>query len=90
MTKQLKPIEDDLKNSIEDYFYNKTKDFAFNYFDENIKRAELDEMIDDCINEILTDFKYAENDIDEFLENYELYRQEDLKEYEYKIKHNEY
>lgn len=90
MTKQLKQIERDLKDLIEDYFYEKTKDFVFNYYEEDIKRDELNDKVADCVDEILYEFNWAEKEIDEFLENYEFYRLEDLKEYEYKIKHREY
>lgn len=90
MTRPLKKIELDLKDTIENYFYEKTKDFVFNYYDEDEKKYELNEMVKDCIDEVLYELNYAEKKIDNFLENYEMYRMEDLKEYEYKIKHREY
>lgn len=91
--KELTPIEKaklNIKSEIEDLFYEKTKDFVFNYYEEDEKRAELNDKINDCINEIFDELNWANKKIDEFLEDYEMYRRENLKEYEYNIKHRKY
>ena len=79
-----------IKSEIEDLFYEKTKDFVFNYYEEDEKRAELNDKINDCISAVFDELNYSIKTIDEFLENYEFYRLEDLKEYEYNIKHSKY
>lgn len=83
----LKTIETDLQNILDDYFYTKTKDFVFNEFEEDLKTKEMQDIIEDCIEDIRQSFNYFDKKLDDFLEDYELHRMEDLKEYEYKIEH---
>lgn len=84
----MRTIETDLQDILDNYFYNKTKDFIFNEFEEDLKRQEVNEIAEDCIEDVLQSFKYFDDKLDDFLEEYELHRKENLKEYEYKIKHS--
>lgn len=88
--KQLRTIEMDLQNLLDDYFYNKTKDFGFNDFEEDLKRQQVNEIAEDCIEDVLQSFKYFDDKLDDFLNEYELHREENLKIYEYEIKHSKY
>lgn len=88
--KQLRTIETDLQDLLDDYFYNKTKDFAFNYYEEDLKQKEMQDIIEDCIEDIRQSFNYFDKKLDDFLQDYEFNRLEDLKEYEYNIKHSKY
>ena len=78
----------EVKDIIEDYFYEKTKDFVFNYYEEDYKRRELQDLVNDCVEEVFDNIRYYTKEVDEFLENYEFYREENMKEYEYNIKYS--
>ena len=90
MKKDLKPVERDLKDLIEDYFYKKTKDFVFNEYEEDEMKKELEDKVENCIEELIAELRYTENQIDGFLEDYEFYREENMREYEFRIKNREY
>ena len=81
-------IQAEVKDLLEDYFYNKTKDFIFNYFEEDDCKAKVNDIGASCIEDVLQSIKYFTNELDDYLDNYELHRLEDLKEYE--IKHRKH
>ena len=86
----LRPVEKDIKDTIEDFFYEKTKDFVFNYYEDDERQKDVSNIVCDCIEEILDSFRYYDEKLDEFLEDYEFHREENLKEYEWQIKNREY
>lgn len=83
-------VQAEIKDILEDYFYNKTKDFLFNDYEEEERKADVNDIGASCIEDVLQSIKWYTNELDDYLDNYELHRMEDLKEYEYKIKHRQY
>lgn len=73
-------IEDDLKQTLIDYFELKVQDYIVNEEDLEEWKSYIDSLVTDCIEEVLGEFKYYNAQIDRYLESYEEGRQEQIKE----------